>query len=370
VYSTCLFCQSALGENTDLASFPVGRRIAFDAAKGRLWVVCPKCAQWNLTPLEERWEAVEQSESLFRTARMRASTAEIGIARLASGMDLIRIGKPLRPEFAAWRYGQALQRRHNIAMIGGGVLATAAVGAFFAGAAAGIPLIVGAIPFGALAAFANGRLFGGGENDASRALRLAGVAVGHGRIPPGAFWGTRGGDLTRMSFARGGGPDGWRLHIERNGERTDVSGSAAYRTVGLMLPGLNLFGASRRETEQAVANLDANGDPRAHFAKIVDKTCRTGHAYMPIGDLPSVIRLSLEMAAHEETERRALDGELALLTEQWRIAEEIAGIADNLLTPAADTAFVERVRRTSPPLSTPNSGGSTRRPPASLNDPP
>jgi hypothetical protein len=37
------------------------------------------------------------------------------------------------------------------------------------------------------------------------------------------------------------------------------------------------------------------------------------------------------MASHEETERRALEGELAMLADQWRRAEEIAGIADNLL---------------------------------------
>ena len=40
--------------------------------------------------------------------------------------------------------------------------------------------------------------------------------------------------------------------------------------------------------------------------------------------------LALEMALHEETERRAMEGELAALTEMWRQAEEIAAIADRL----------------------------------------
>ena len=61
VYSTCLFCHSPLGENEVVERFPIGRRLAFDAAKGRLWVICRKCARWNLTPLEERWEAIEFS---------------------------------------------------------------------------------------------------------------------------------------------------------------------------------------------------------------------------------------------------------------------------------------------------------------------
>lgn len=42
----------------------------------------------------------------------------------------------------------------------------------------------------------------------------------------------------------------------------------------------------------------------------------------------------MEMAAHEENERRALEGELALLDGEWRAAEEIAAISDSLLVPA------------------------------------
>jgi len=48
-------------------------------------------------------------------------------------------------------------------------------------------------------------------------------------------------------------------------------------------------------------------------------------------DVPLVDRLALEMAAHEESERRALEGELAELAEMWREADEIATIADALL---------------------------------------
>jgi hypothetical protein len=40
--------------------------------------------------------------------------------------------------------------------------------------------------------------------------------------------------------------------------------------------------------------------------------------------------LALEMSLHEESERRALDGELALLEAAWRDAERIALIADSL----------------------------------------
>jgi hypothetical protein len=43
-----------------------------------------------------------------------------------------------------------------------------------------------------------------------------------------------------------------------------------------------------------------------------------------------VDRLALEMAAHEDNERRAMEGELAELAEAWREAEEIAEIADSM----------------------------------------
>ena len=54
------------------------------------------------------------------------------------------------------------------------------------------------------------------------------------------------------------------------------------------------------------------------------------------------MKLLLEMAAHEETERQALEGELALLEAAWRAAEAVAAIADRLLVPAS---VEERLKR-------------------------
>ena len=72
MYSHCLFCQSPFGQNPELERLPVGRRIAFDPAKGRLWVVCRACARWNLTPFEERWETIEDCERRFRATQVLA----------------------------------------------------------------------------------------------------------------------------------------------------------------------------------------------------------------------------------------------------------------------------------------------------------
>src|SRR5436189_6327492 len=127
MYSTCLFCAADLGRNEVVEQFPVGRRLAYDAAKGRLWVVCRRCERWNLTPLEERWEAIEQCERLFGGTRLRASTDNIGLARLREGLVLVRIGSALRPEMAAWRYGDQFGRRRNkhLLLTGAGVAAVA-----------------------------------------------------------------------------------------------------------------------------------------------------------------------------------------------------------------------------------------------------
>ncbi len=79
MYSTCLHYHKPLGRNDAVEHFPIGRRFAFDSAKGRLWIVCQHCARWNLTPIEERWEAVEESETAFRAQRLRAQTDNIGL---------------------------------------------------------------------------------------------------------------------------------------------------------------------------------------------------------------------------------------------------------------------------------------------------
>src|SRR5829696_6237805 len=133
MYSTCLFCQASLGKNEAIEHFQVGRRLAFDAAKGRLWVVCRKCARWNLTPLEERWEAIEECERAFSSTRMRVSTDNVGLARLSEGLELVRIGKPQRPEFAAWRYGDDFGRRHRRYVAYTGIAAVAVLGKYVAG---------------------------------------------------------------------------------------------------------------------------------------------------------------------------------------------------------------------------------------------
>src|SRR3954462_4354676 len=113
MFATCLFCNGPLGANDSIESFPVGRRLSFDARKGRLWVVCERCSRWNLSPLDERSDAIDQCERAFRSTTLRVSTDNIGLARLGDGLERGGIGAPLRPELAGWRDASRFNRRRR-----------------------------------------------------------------------------------------------------------------------------------------------------------------------------------------------------------------------------------------------------------------
>ena len=112
MYRTCAFCNGTMEGDGGPSGLGVGRRLAFDEWKGRLWVVCPKCSRWNLAPLEERWEKVEALARAARDGRVAAATDQVALVRWGA-YDLVRVGKPPRLEFAAWRYGERLKARRR-----------------------------------------------------------------------------------------------------------------------------------------------------------------------------------------------------------------------------------------------------------------
>ena len=344
MYATCLFCHAPLGANDVLEHFPVGRRLAFDAAKGRLWVVCRRCERWNLTPLEERWEAVEEAERRFRDTRRRASTENVGLARLDGGVELVRIGRPQRPEFAAWRYGDQFgRRRRQVALRGGAVAAGAAalfVGGPLLGATAGAVLVTAHL-VGNVAVVALARR---GEivlpHPVEGQLHLTLNQVHEVRLVPRSEAGWA---LEVPYAAHRRASDGWRQKLRGMQNTTmgrlTVEGAAAERMAGALLPRMNGRGASPAKVGDAVRLIEEVGDPARLFGHAAARTREWGHAQL-WGDtgalrfLPQPVRLALEMAAHEDAERRAMEGELAALEAAWADAERIAAIADDLLLPA------------------------------------
>jgi hypothetical protein len=313
VYSTCLHCNAKLGANEVIEPFPVGRRLAFDAAKGRLWVVCPKCHRWNLSPLEERWEAIEECERQFRGTRLRASTDNIGLAKLGEGLELLRVGKPVRPEMAAWRYAREFRRRwktRGLPIIGG-VMGLSVINGF-TGIAPGLAVVA-----------ATGVL-GGGYLFVRRAGRVRGLT------PDGRAASLRpaSGALATLLPAMNGG---WAIRYSRDGVDDELRGPSATRLVRGLLTCMNFSGGPTDQVRAAQMLLEGAGSAEAFIRRLAAASRPAG-----AGDLSHYawdIRLALEMALHEETERRALEGELAPLAQEWALAEQVAEIADNLLLP-------------------------------------
>jgi hypothetical protein len=327
MYSTCLFCDADFGENDGIEHLPVGRRLAFDPAKGRLWVVCRRCERWNLTPLEERWEAVEECERRFRGTTLRVSTENVGLARLRDGLELVRIGTPLRPELAAWRYGDQFGRRRRRAML--------AAGATVATAAA---VAVGGVTAGLAAGGAGGALLNAGGVLRAMYERRRVVC----RLPAvGSDVAVVRGRHLREARILTGGPWGnrWGLFVSYGSGCVVFTGVEAVHVAGLLLARINGSGAPAADIQLAVDILERHGDAARCFQYAAN---RPEHERHRLAKLPVEIRLALEMAAHEETERQAIEGELSRVVRAWRSAEEIAAIADELLIPPS---VLERIRR-------------------------
>ena len=323
-----MFCSKPLGENQVVEHFPVGRRLAFDSARGRLWVVCRKCERWNLSPLEERWEAVETCERLFERTRVRASTDNIGIARHPEGLELVRIGKPLRPEFAAWRYGDQFGRRRKRAILYGVGGAVAFGGIVIGGAATGV--ISGALlaQSGNFVNMWNQRTLLKLPTDDGRVMKLKNIDLLGTRVRPPSDG------------------EGFRLQVRKGKQKEWFEGQEAERMVGLIIPKMNRRGAKSDTVRHAVSEIEDLGHPDAFLADVVTGDRFTDKKGVPgsINKMPEPTKLALEMALHEEQERRALEGELRNLEHQWQAAAERAAIADDLLLPEGTDEFLEKNR--------------------------
>src|SRR5436305_7091679 len=248
MYAHCIYCHAGLGNNSVIETFPVGRRLAFDAVKGRLWAVCRKCERWNLTPLEERWEAVEDCERRFRAARKRVSTENIGLARLDEGLELARIGQPLRPEFAAWRYGDQFGRRRRRAMVLGttvGVVAGAVVGGnLTAGGAAGGALQLSNLLLNGSNWFRWVRVVARVPVRGGRPLKLRLMHLTKARLVP---------DPSEAA--------GWHLELPHSGGTAVLGGLAAVNATGRLMPKTNGRGGSKQQVPEAVRRVELPGGP-------------------------------------------------------------------------------------------------------------
>jgi hypothetical protein len=369
MYTACLYCSHSLGTNELVEELPIGRRLAFDAVKGRLWVVCGACQRWGLVPIEERWEAIDRCEQLFREARLRASTSEIGLVRLREGLELVRIGAPLKPEMAAWRYGREFSARRRRAIAIG--VPVASLGVLGAGAA---------VVSGAGAAFVSALAFGPPLIHITGLLGFAAyAAVDSLRVTPLVHDGRKllvyRADLKTTHLLPTPDAQGWGMMLKHSYGRMTLTGDEAVRTTARLLARANGSGTSSWKVAAAASRLSeapvvtdllrtqaaVSGEAAARFEQQLRDDVKgmdtpmlrlnSGKMYpsqnpASINRVDHLKRLALEMALHEETERQALEGELAPLVAAWREAEEIAGIADRLLIPPSIDTQLDTMRAT------------------------
>ena len=273
--------------------------------------------------MEERWEAVEAAERLFEGATVGASTENVALGRVPEGTELVRIGRVNRPELAAWRYGERLigrWKRQSRAM-------KLSIGA---GLALGAIPIVGDLALGGFIAFGAAALF----RDQRTVMRTA-----EGRA-------IRRSDADRALLAPGSTLSSWRLVVPRlTDDDIALTGDESLLALRKLMPRANFRGGHPDEVQNAVQEVERVANPRTILslaAMELEDTSAMDNREMPWRKRPHriatghpVLKLAVEMAVNEETERRALEGEVSLLEREWREAEELAAIADDLLYPAA-----------------------------------
>ena len=361
MFTACIHCHAPLGRNEVIEPFPIGRRLAFDGTRGRLWVVCTHCARWNLTPMEERWEAIEECERQFRATPLRVSTDNIGLARLSEGLDLVRVGRALRPELALWRYGRTFRRRRLVARTVGSIgelgariaLPTLAWGAVGVAASVVGPLAPLLYPAALLGASHAGV-------EAWKRQKVACIPRKHG--PPIDVQRRH---LPAVELIGEAHVNAWAIRVPHVDGVQLFEGARALRAAAAVFAAVNRAGAEEWEVRAAVRRLEAAGDPERYFSVVTqgdprletrrlfrarllrrEEPVEQAPANSAVGlvDLDAVQLAALEMAAHEDAERRAFEGELAELEAAWREAEEIAAIADDLLLPPSVEEWIERQR--------------------------
>jgi hypothetical protein len=306
--------------------------LAFDPERGRLWIICTACRRWNLVPIEERWEAIDEAERLFHDARRRVATEHVALATLPDGISLVRIGRAHGPEFAAWRYGSRLFGRwfrnwraaepELTAMGIGSATSLAATGATVALGLGAFP-ITAALLVGLPAGFVGWSRLHQRRNESA----LCWVWPEAGVPVPVTVMGGATAELRASSDV----PDHWTLSLVDFNGRREYEGTSARRILAAVLAYQNRFGARQNVIESAVSQIEEIGDSAAFLEAMAHRPATVQRSSISLW--PRTTRLALEISVHEAMERKALVGDLAELEAEWREAEEIASIADDLMLP-------------------------------------
>ena len=125
----------------------------------------------------------------------------------------------------------------------------------------------------------------------------------------------------------------WRGKVKYNDEMLTLRGTAARSVLSRAMVHLNEKGATHRRVQGAIDLLAEAATAEAYLRQTAQGNVVLGQKKDHKAEQISPTHaLALEMALNDETERRAMEGDLALLESAWREAEEIAAIADLLPT--------------------------------------
>jgi hypothetical protein len=310
MFRHCGFCNTAFDGDGGPSGLGVGRRLAFDEWKGRLWVVCPRCSRWNLTPFDDRLERIDAVARAAAEGRVTASTQHVALIRWQR-YDLVRVGKPPRVELATWRYGERLRNRQRermkvvvpltVAAIGLGVAANVVAGGGFGVVVWNIHRVVDWMYL---------RIVGGRKVSMSELpvcascgsmMQLRARHVQHARLVSDIH-----ADVAVVLSCP-------RCHREG----AQLNGTEAVQVLRQGLTYLNLRRGGRRRAEDAAREVDQVGGPDVLVRQIAQRA-------LTLRSLRPERGLALEMAVDERAEVEELE-------QQWHEAEEIAEIADGTL---------------------------------------
>lgn len=323
MYRKCLVCGRDFAANDALEHLDRGRRVACDPTRGRLWLICRACSRWSLVPMESRWEALEELEKLVADqGRLLSRTDNVALLR-AGPLEIVRVGDAELREEAWWRYGRELGRRRERYR----KLSTA-------GTVAAAATIAGSWATGGMSFVAAWLVWD----------RLPGLVTGGARLLRFGRTAWRGGGecercgtaIERVRYADGDGlvlrSEGESVAIRvvcpccgETGGGFPIGGQDANRTLRRILAHHHFAGASEGRVDKAARLIEAAGGT----GKLPSRILR--HA-TPLHRVGRVGRVALEIAVHEEHERRLLSMAVAELEAHWRKEEELARIMDGELT--------------------------------------
>lgn len=334
MYTSCAFCSAALGGDGGDSGLGVGKRFAYDAWKSRAWVICQRCGRWNLTPYDTRLDSIDALERMAARGRVAATSDQVTLVR-AGPCDVVRIGKPRRPEMATWRYGErmkARRREHLRIYIPVAAVAVTAVVAFDLVAGGSMAALMGNLP--GMIDGTSTWIVGNQKvrieqpvcERCGTVMLLRSKHLAHARITS-----TTRDDVALLLSCPRCKTEGAMLH--------GIDAERALRS-GMTYLNLKRKKSVKKKAEAAAQYLERHGGPETYLANTVRLERR-------LGQLGGEEALALEMAVDEKAEVLELE-------RQWHEAEELADIADRLLdTPALD-ARLDAARRPDPPTPPPD----------------